>query len=228
VRTPGLALAVAACVALLPLELAAQGETTPGRGRVSRAIAPEIDAIARDAGARGLPVEPLVQKAIEGEAKGVSSDRIIVAVRALAGRLDQARAALAGAGISKPTPEAIESGADALNAGLSANEVRGLGRISRSPYDPEITLRVAATLSALGVPGEQGVRLLEQRIQAGRGPDALMQLPGEVQMDIARGASPGEAAHALERDDPRGGPQGDDGLRGDQGHQGEGSSAARD
>ena len=222
-RAIGLTLAIATGVALLhpPERLAAQGVAGQLSGRVSPAIVPQVEAIAQDASARGLPVEPLVQKAIEGEAKGVPADRIITALRTLADRLDEARGALLAAGISKPSPQAIEGGADALNAGLSAGDVRGLGRISRPPYNPEITLRVAATLSALGVPGEQGLRLMEHRIQAGRGPEALMQLPNEVQLDMARGASAAEAAHALEAGQASDGPHGEEGPHGERDQQGE-------
>jgi len=49
----------------------------------------------------------------------------------------------------------VEGGAYALSAGLSRRQTSDLVRVSRPPYDPTLTLRVAATLAALGVPPQQ-------------------------------------------------------------------------
>jgi hypothetical protein len=157
-----------------------------------------VQTIAQDAAARGLPVEPLIQKTLEGSAKGVPPERVVAAVRLLAARLDEARTALRDAGIATPAAEALEGGAYALSAGLSADQVRDLGRVSRAPYDPALTLHIAATLTALGVPTPQGVQLLRHMIQAGRTSNELLDLPGEVQASMARGASAAQAAEAIE------------------------------
>ena len=116
----------------------------------------------------------------------------------MASRLDEARSALQRAGIATPTPEAIEGGAYALNAGLTANQVFDLGRVSRGPYEPAMTLRIAATLSALGVPASQSIQLITHMIQAGRPTNQLLDLPTEIQASIARGESPAQAAEALD------------------------------
>src|SRR6266545_3863461 len=155
--------------------------------------------IAAATAARGLPVDPLIQKAIEGGAKHVSPDRVIAAVRTLAARLDQAAAALHDGGIATPEADVVEGGADALNAGLSADQVRDLVHASRAPYDPAVTLRVAATLAALGVPPQQAVELVEATIAAGRAPADLLSLPSQVQASVARGATPAQAASGLGR-----------------------------
>jgi len=220
VRALGLALAVVVVAApSRPVRvLAAQDVASRLDGRVSADVVSAVDQIARDAAARGLPVEPLIQKAIEGGAKGVPAERIITAVRVLAGRLEEARGALREAGIAAPTREALEGGADALNAGLTARQVRDLGRVSRPPYDPALTLRVAATLSALGVPAPQGMRLMQHVIQAGRGPNDLLDLPNEVQVGMARGATAVQAAEDLE---------GARGLRGPRGEHNEQDQQAR-
>ncbi|MGH7530847.1 MAG: hypothetical protein ACREMN_10740, partial [Gemmatimonadales bacterium] len=57
-------------------------------GRVSPEIAQLVRALAADAVARGLPVDPVVQKAIEGSAKAVPADRVATALRAVAAQLD--------------------------------------------------------------------------------------------------------------------------------------------
>lgn len=218
-RALGLALLIAVGAPLALPGLAAQDVTARLEGRVPANVVRAVQGIAQDAATRGLPTEPLIQKAIEGGAKGVPAERVIAAVRVLAARLDEARSALRGAGIPSPSPEALESGADALNAGLNSRQIRDVGRVSRAPYDPALTLRVAATLTALGVPARQGLRLMERMIQAGRGPNELLDLPNEVQVDMARGASAGEAAEAL---DTRDGAEGQQAQQGQQGEEGQG------
>jgi hypothetical protein len=179
--------------------LAAQDVGARLDGRVSPQVRRAVESIAADAAARGLPVEPLVQKAIEGAAKGVPTERVITAVRDLAGRLVQAMAAVREAGVATPGGDVVEGGADALNAGLSGRQVRDLVRVSRPPYDAALTLRVAATLAALGVPPKQTVQLLQGMISAGRAPGDLLGLPGQVQTGVARGATPAQAAAGLGR-----------------------------
>ena len=171
--------------------------------RLDRRVSPEVQqavrSIAADAAAHGLPVDPLVQKAIEGGAKGVPGDRVIAAVRALAGRLAEAKEAVSEAGVGAPSGDVVEGGADALNAGLSKSQVGELVRVSQPPQDPGLTLRVAATLAALGVPATQALELVQGMISAGRSPSDLLGLPGQVQAGVARGATPAQAAAGLAR-----------------------------
>ena len=197
-RSIGLALALAFGV-LLPLGLAAQDVATRLDGRVSPEVGRAVQGIAADAAARGLPVEPLVQKAIEGAAKGVPGDRVIAAVRALAGHLAEAAKVLQVPGVAAPTADVVEGAADALAAGLGGSQVRDLVGVSRPPYDPALTLQVAATLTGLGVPPTQAVQLLEGMISAGRAPGDLLGLPGQVQAGVVRGATPAQAAAGLAR-----------------------------
>lgn len=197
-RAAALALALV-LGAVVPSGLTAQDVAARLDGRVAPEVRQAVQGIAADAAARGLPVEPLVQKAIEGGAKGVAADRVIAAVRAVAARLAEAAAALRGADVTAPDADVVEGGADALNAGLSTGQVRELVLASRPPYDPALTLRVAATLAALGVPPKQTFTLALGMISAGRAPGDLLGLPGQVQASVARGATPAQASAGLAR-----------------------------
>jgi len=199
--------------------LEAQDVATRLEGRVPTSVAHAVQAIAQDAAARGLPVELLIQKALEGGAKGVPADRVIAAVRVVATQLDEARGALREAGIQAPSPQAVEGGAYALNAGLNAHQIRDLGRVSQPPYDPALTLRVAATLTALGVPAQRGLHLMTRMMHAGRPANELRDLPIEVQVGMARGATAAEAAEALDIGEDAQGQQGHQGHEGQQGEQ---------
>ena len=197
-RTIGVALTIVLGV-IFAGGLAAQDVQARLDRRVSPEVQRAVQGIAADAAAHGLPVDPLVQKAIEGAAKGVPGDRVVAAVRALAGRLGQALAAVREAGVAAPAGDVVEGGADALNAGFSGRQVSDLVRVSQPPQDPALTLRVAATLAALGVPTTQAFQLVEGMISAGRSPSDLLGLPGQVQTGVARGATPAQAAAGLAR-----------------------------
>ncbi len=191
--------------ALAALLLAAVGRGLAAQAgvaaRLDARVAPEVviavRALADTAAGRGLPVEPLIQKALEGGAKRVPADRIIAAVRALAGQLDAAAAALREAGLPTPDADAVEAGTFALKAGLGASQVRDLARASRAPYTPAATLRVAATLAALGVPAEQTVDLVRRAIDQRVAPSDLFELPGRVEAEVGRGVPPAQAAFGL-------------------------------
>ena len=197
-RAAGLALALAAG-AVLPLvgqepDVAAQlGRRTPPE--VVRAV----QAMASSASAKGLPAGPLIQKAIEGAAKGVPAERVIGAVRALADQLEAAAGALRSGGIDHPDADVVEGGAYALGAGLNVDQVRELVRTSHAPYDPAVALRVAATLAALGVSPKTTLDVVEDAINTGRSPSDLLDLPSELQARIAHGATPAQAARGLGR-----------------------------
>lgn len=197
--------------AVATLRLAAQAPDVAARlaGRVPPEVASAVASMAASAAERGLPVEPLVQKAIEGGAKGKPADRVIAAVRALSDQLAAAADALRSGG--RADPDVVEGGAYALGAGLGVKQVQQLARASHPPYDAALTLRVAATLAALGVPPQNTVDLLEGAISAGQSPSELLDLPGEVQAGVAQGATPAQAAQGLGRaaaHAPPGRPQG--------------------
>jgi len=121
---------------------------------------------------------------------------VIAAVRALSDQLAAAADALRSGG-GRADADVVEGGAYALGAGLGVKQVQQLARASHAPYDAALTLRVAATLAALGVPPENTVDLVEGVISAGRPPSELLDLPGEVQAGVAQGATPTQAAQGL-------------------------------
>lgn len=167
--------------------------------RVPANVLAALDSAAALAAARGLPTEPLVQKVLEGAAKGVPAERVIAAVQALVARLAMSADALVQGGLAAPDADAIQAGEFALTAGLAEGDIGTLTRVSVAPYSPAATLRVAATLVAVGVPAAQAVELIEAQIAAGRSPAELTALPGSVQMQMARGVTPAQAARGLTR-----------------------------
>jgi len=130
--------------------LAAQSGGSAGRltGRVPAAALPAIDSIIATAVAESLPSEPLVQKALEGGAKGIPADRLVNGVRLVLLQLRDARILVARAVPGQPVPEGhVAAVAAALARGLPAPIVARL--LTIAPNEPPgPVLHAAADLVA--------------------------------------------------------------------------------
>ena len=187
----------------LPLALLlAQQQSIADRlaGRVSPELAALATELATSATARGLPIDPIIQKAIEGSAKRVPVERVGAAMRLVVTQLDAAAGGLreGNAALSADTV-AIAAGAFALTAGLSGRDIATLARSRSAPAEVIVGLRVAGTLVALGVPASEAVTLVTETLQAGRPAGELLALPGRVQAEVAKGQTPAQAASGLAR-----------------------------
>src|ERR1041384_5624302 len=74
-------------------------------GRVPGAALPAIDSIIATAVAESLPTEPLIQKALEGSAKGIPADRLVGGRRSGLLQRRDARIIVARAVPTQPPPE---------------------------------------------------------------------------------------------------------------------------
>ncbi len=167
-------------------------------GRVPPPIASLVEELGTAASARGLPIDPLIEKAIEGSAKGVAPERVASALRLLAMQLDTAAAALRDGGLVSDTL-AIAAGEFAITAGLSGSDITALARTGANAAALTVGLRVAGTLAALGVPPAEDIGLVSVGLRSGEPVSALLSLPANVQSAMARGATPAQAAAGLAR-----------------------------
>jgi hypothetical protein len=169
-------------------------------GRVPPDIAALATELGTDAARRGLPIDPIIQKAIEGSAKRVPAERVGAAMRLVVTQLDAAAAGLRdGNAVLSADTVAIAAGAFALTAGLSGRDIATLARSGSPPAQVIVGLRVAGTLVALGVPASETVTLVTERLRAGRPAGELLALPGQVQAEVAKGHTPAQAAAGLAR-----------------------------
>src|SRR5881409_2159425 len=185
----------------LPLSLLSvqQGSIAQRLGdRVSPELASLVEELGTAASARGLPIDPLIEKAIEGSAKGVAPDRVASALRLVAMQLDTAAAALRDGGLVSDTL-AIAAGEFAITAGLSGSDITALSRTGANAAALTVGLRVAGTLAALGVPPAEDIGLVSVGLRSGEPVSALLSLPANVQSAMARGATPAQAAAGLAR-----------------------------
>ena len=186
----------------LPLALLSTQQGTGIAQRLAGRVPPQIGSLVEELGtaasARGLPIDPLIEKAIEGSAKGVAPERVANAVRLVAMQLDTAAAALRDGGLVSDTL-AIAAGEFAITAGLSGSDITALARTGANAATLTVGLRVAGTLAALGVPPAEDIGLVSVALRSGEPVSALLSLPGNVQSAVAKGATPAQAAAGLAR-----------------------------
>ena len=133
----------------------------------------------------GLPMEPLVDKALEGVTKRAAGARIQAAVSSLLRRLEAARDALA----PNPTPRDITAGADALAFGATPDALKTM-RAIRPNESVAVPLGVLTQLVASGVPVGRATRVVADLLRRGARDEQLIALNDDVRSYVAAGASP--------------------------------------
>jgi hypothetical protein len=126
--------------------------------------------VADSASHGGLPTEPLVQKALEGESKGADSASIVRAVEALLERLRVARRALGGA----TEPELVAAAA-ALRAGADPATLGAL-RALRPGQPLVVPLSVLADIISAGVTPDRAWSSIREMAGTGAGDAAFLAL----------------------------------------------------
>ena len=152
--------------------------------RVRAAVAEVL----RDAESRGLPLDPLVAKALEGVEKQAPPVRIEAAVRAMAARLASARSALA----PHLSEAELTAGADALAVGIPADVLQRLRTLARR-RSTAVPLGVLSQLVSRGVPAPQAASAVGELVTKRANDGQLLALGRAVQDDMASGVSATEA-----------------------------------
>lgn len=188
----------------------AQGEPDPRLERIRTTLPAgaleRVEASLAEARRQGLPVEPLLDKAVEGIAKNIAGERIAGAVGVLAGELSRARTLLRD-GVP-PVPADVAAVADALRRGVPEGSVR---RLSERAGDGEPVALAVHTLGDLmdrGVPAGQALTVIEAWRERGARADELRELPAAVERLMRQGVLPEQAAAAVAGAMRQGGPPG--------------------
>jgi hypothetical protein len=153
-------------------------------GRLPDPTRAQIDDILNTARARGLPTEPLVDRALEGAAKRAPVDRIVAAITRLHDELRVARDAFGEAA----SHAELTAGASALRAGATRADLSRL-RDLRPTQSLTIAAAVLADLVAAGVPADTGIAAVLALAPKARDADYVA-FRRNVERDIALGASP--------------------------------------
>lgn len=176
-------------ILVLPLRLTAQdAPATRLTGKLDDQTQAMVLRTVDSARTRGLPVEPIVDKALEGATKRATGVRIQAAVSSLFHRLELAREALA----PSPGPRDIAAGADALAYGATRDALKTM-RAIRPNESIAVPLGVLTQLVASGVPVLRATSVVADLLRRGARDEQLIALNDDVRSYVAAGASP-EAA----------------------------------
>lgn len=173
------------------------------RSQLPQGAVEQIEARIQAARSEGLPVEPLLDKAVEGIAKRVPAPRITGAVDELARELGRARQLLAD-GVP-PAPTDVAAVADAMRRGVPDEAIRKVAHGAPSGEPVALAVHTMGDLMDRGVPVDQAVAVMEAWRGRGARREELRELPGAVERLIRQGVLPGQAAAAV-ANAMRGGP----------------------
>jgi hypothetical protein len=162
---------------------------------VPDAALPAIDSIIARAVAESLPSEPLVQKALEGSAKGIPADRLVNGVRRGLLQLREARIIVARTVPGQSPPEGhVAAVAAALARGLSPSIVERL--LTLAPNEPPApALHAAADLVAHRFNADSAADLLVAAHNKGLRGSRLLDVAVAADHELQRGGgrTPSEA-----------------------------------
>jgi hypothetical protein len=191
---------VAALFLAVPVVLAAQAAGVEGRLQtrgLPASLAHRVAVVAAAAAGRGVPDGPLADKAIEGWAKQVPPDRIVVAVQRFADQMVRARDAVLTAGIATPQGPVIAAAAEAMRSGMRAEQVRRVVQAAGAGVIAAPGLSVAAALSAQGLGSDQATRIVVGAMQSHRSMQELLDMPSVARVWHDQGMSPGDIEHRM-------------------------------
>ncbi len=162
------------------------------QGHAVEAVNPLLEQVTR-AGEKGFPIEPLANKVKEGLAKGVEPKRIDAVLRQMVTHFDSAKELLQESTAKGVTDRgqgnshrALESLAEAISRGATADEVRELARTGQHQGQKmsEDTLAMGAKSLAVmkeaHIPPKDGVAVVAEGMRHGFRPAELADLAREM------------------------------------------------
>jgi hypothetical protein len=179
-----------ALVAALEIgSISAQGVVDPRLARLDPRARTAVAAIIDSASAQSLPIEPLIDKALEGAAKRATSQQIISAVRTFKVQMAEARSRLG----ANSTDREVLGGAQAIRAGIRAEQLEGIRRI-RPGVQIATALTVVSDLVSREVPIDTAIAVVGKLVQASATDDQLLAVRADIETDILNGKPPAVAA----------------------------------
>ena len=172
-------------VALLFLTRAVLAQDARLAARLDKPTLIAVNAIVDSARVSKLPTAPLVDKALEGAAKGKDGPTIVSAVHLLSVRMGSAKRVLG----PNPTPDEIKAAASALDVGVS---MRDLARLRAAAGKQPVTVPLAVVTDLVGqrVPIATATNVVLQLVRSGVKDPDLALFQRNVRADIDHGADP--------------------------------------
>jgi len=185
---------VAAVMIAAPLQAQQTSELETLRAGMSASAYASLSAELRSARERGLPTEPLVSKALEGAAKHIPGERIVLAVRQTSERLARAQILLRP---SPATATELTAVADAMQRGVPDDAIRNLAEDPKGRASIALSAHAVADLLDHGVPLAVGVEVVRAWRGNGADPARLKEIPAAVERLVRQGVVPAQAGSAV-------------------------------
>jgi hypothetical protein len=150
-------------------------------------VAERVLAKIADARSHGLPAAALEQRALKFAAKGVPPRDIERSVTEHAQRLEQSKDALASARTTKPTDDEIEAGAETMRKGVDGSAVSALAKSAPSGRSLAVPLFVIGGLIDRGLPSDDALERVSERLLARASDAELERMPGELPAQAVAG-----------------------------------------
>lgn len=193
-KTPWL---IALACGLLPASLAAQVDPVE---RLSQVLPPDLaeQVLARleSARSRQLPAQAMANLALEGVAKGRSAEEVLAAVELLVVDMGRALEALQAVGRA-PEEGEIEAATVALRMGADGAAIAELARVGPSGRSLTVPLLVMGGLAERGLPSDQALAAVRDRLAARADDAALLGTFSDVGQGFGGGMRPDEVGAAL-------------------------------
>ena len=157
----------------------------------------EVEAIAADATAQGIPAGPLANKAIEGWAKRVPPPRIAAVVRQYAMHMMQAREAVRSGGVAEPSAHLITAATQAMASGFDGGQVEATVRAAPGPEAAGPGLNVATALHAQGMEAQQAMGVVVEAWRRGEPVSDILDMPSLARAMQAQGMSPAQVGQRM-------------------------------
>lgn len=143
-------------------------------------VAERVLARISDARARRLPADALENRALKFAAKGVPPRDIERSVAEQAERMGEARNAIAGGRGGVPQGDEIEAGAEALRKGVDGASVSRLAKAAPPKRSLAIPLFVIGSLTDRGLPSDEALQRVLDRLAANVSDAELERMPGDL------------------------------------------------
>lgn len=165
-------------------------------------VAERVLARIAEARSRGLPAQALENRALKFASRGIAPADVERAVTEHSRRLAGAQRALEAGRGSRPATDEVEAGADAMRQGVDAASVSALAKSAPSGRSLAVPLFVLGSLVERGLPADEALARVRDRLVARTTDADLERMPGEM------GRRPADAGRGT------GAPQGPGGVGG--------------
>lgn len=143
-------------------------------------VAQQVLAIIAEARSRGLPAQALENRALKFAANGVDPKKIGKSIADQEDRMEKSKSVLEDARGRKPDNDEVEAAAEALAKGLDGSAVSELAKSAPSGRSLAVPLFVIGSLVDRGLPSDEALQRVLDRLKARASDADLQKLPAEV------------------------------------------------